>query len=85
MQILQLIPWWGWLIAAGFVVILIAILAKLFKAFAELLKLGLTVITTILKIVWAVITAPFRLIAWAIRRVRARKFNLNENNYAKEE
>ena len=69
MQILQLIPWWAWFIAAGFVVILIAILAKLFKAFAELLKQVLTVITTILKLVWTVITAPFRLIAWAICRI----------------
>lgn len=83
MEFLQLIPWWGWLIAAGLGLSLLAILAKIFNSFAELLKLGLSIITGILKLLWAIVSAPFRFIAWIIRRAREKKLR-KENNYAKE-
>ena len=53
------LPWWVWLIIALLVMVLLVLFVK---PVAEIVLL-------ILKAIWAVISAPFRLIIWLCKKI----------------
>ncbi len=71
-----ILPWWFWLAAALVIIalILLCIFVKPFAAFALwILKGAWWLVKRLAVLIWRIITAPFRLIVWAVKRHRKKK------------
>ncbi len=57
------VPWWVWVIVA---VVVIALLAAVIKPIGQ-------VVLFVLKLIWYIISAPFRLVAWIVQTARNKR------------
>ena len=58
------LPWWGWLILVLVLIVLIIVLVLFFPILRP-------VLAAVLKVLWWIVTAPFRFIAWIIKKISA--------------
>lgn len=62
-DIFGMLPWWAWVIIA---VVVIALLAAVIKPIGQ-------VVLFVLKLIWYIVSAPFRLVVWIVQTIRNKR------------
>ncbi len=60
------LPWWFWLIVAVIIILVIILLPLIFPVLKP-------IFIAIFKVIWWVISAPFRFIAWVVKKIKDRR------------